>query len=58
MLLDYSSERASAEEAIITLLREPCSRAIVEFDSDIAVGELLFELQHELLDDPSDRLGG
>jgi len=32
----------------------PCLPARVELDRDIAIGKLLFELQHELVDYPAE----
>src|SRR5690348_17472085 len=57
VLLDDTRERASAKQPIVTLLSKPSPGTVVELDHDVAVGELLFELQYEFVDNPSDRLG-
>src|ERR1700730_9873625 len=56
MLLNDAGERAGPKQRIVTLLCKPPTRARIEFDCDVAVGKLLFELEHEFVDDPSDRL--
>src|SRR6516165_5549074 len=57
LLLDHAGEWAGAEQRIVALLCKPSTRFRVKFDRDVAVGELLLELQHELVDNPPDRLG-
>src|SRR5262249_18877700 len=49
--LDDSRQRPRAEHAIISLRREPHAGVWRERDGDVSLGELPFELQHELLDD-------
>src|SRR5581483_7688558 len=56
MLLDDARERAGAEELVVALFAEPFARLDIELDRDVAVGELLLELENELVDDAADGL--
>src|ERR1700730_9723693 len=48
VLLDYAPQGPGAEELVVAFLRQPLAGRIVELDGDVAVGELLLELQDEL----------
>ena len=54
MLLDDAAQRTRAELLVIALFRQPRRRGFGQFEADTAIGELGFELQHELLHDPAD----
>src|SRR5882672_12069231 len=51
VLLDDAAERPRAEQRIVAALGEPFARLGTELDGDVAVGELLLELEDELVDD-------
>ena len=54
VLLDDARERTCAEQRVIAFGGEPIACARIELDRDVTVRELLLELQHELIDDPTD----
>src|SRR5580700_7692614 len=56
VLLVDPGQWPGAVERIIALGPEPVARRRLELDRDVAVGELLLQLQDELVDHASDRL--
>ena len=57
-LLDDACHRPRAHLLVITVLDEPATRLVGEFDRDIAIGELGLELHDEFVDDLDDDLRG
>ncbi|SBV31309.1 200 kDa antigen p200, putative (fragment) [uncultured Sphingopyxis sp.] len=57
LFLDQAAHRTRAIELVIALAGQPFARRIVELDMDVAVGELQFEFEDELVDDARDHLG-
>src|SRR5258708_23767091 len=49
VLLNDAAQGTRAEQAVVALLGEPFSRRLVELDRDVAVGQLLLELEGELV---------
>ena len=55
-LLDHTRHRPCSHHLIIAVLDEPGARFVAELDTDVAVGELGFELHDEFVDDFGDEV--
>src|SRR5947208_15228495 len=51
VLLDDAGQWARTKQRIIALDRQPLAGIVGQLDRHVAVGELLLELQHKLVDD-------
>ena len=57
LFLDETSERPRTKVLIVAVLRQPIVRRFRERNRDTTIGELLFKLHDELVDDLSDHYG-
>ena len=56
MLLDHPSQRTRTHFIVIALITQPISGSFGDFNADIAVHQLRFQLQNELFDHLSNHI--